>query len=125
MLLVQTSHHPMQKVLLIFSFMVFATTSQSQKVRIVENSRLAKMVARINGSSSYAITFGKTIFVSCKKEDFFAKTWWLKHELAHVAQYEKKGIFGFLSLYVYYSVFHRKIENPLEKEAEDAEYASE
>jgi len=115
----------MKKLIFIFLLSTLAATGHSQKVRIVENSRLAKMVARINGSSSYAITFGKTIFISCKKEDFFAKPWWVKHELAHVAQYEKKGFFGFLSSYVYYSLFHRKSENPFEKEAEDAEYSDE
>lgn len=115
----------MKKLLFIFLLTTLAATGHSQKVRIVENSRLAKMVARINGSSSYAITFGKTIFISCKKEDFFAKTWWVKHELKHVAQYEDKGIFRFLSSYVFYAVFHRNSENPLEKEAEDAEYTDE
>jgi hypothetical protein len=40
----------------------FAATSHSQKVREVENSVLAKIVAKINGEELYAITFGKNRF---------------------------------------------------------------
>jgi hypothetical protein len=115
----------MQKVVLILAFMTVAATSDSQKVRVVGNSRLAKIIACINGEKSYAITFGHTVFVSCTKEDFFAKKWWVKHEFAHVTQYEKHGVLGFLSLYLYYNAFHHKSVNPLEREAEIAERATE
>jgi hypothetical protein len=104
--------------------MCIAACTYSQKVRIKENSKIARLAARINGEKTYAITFGKTIFVSCKKEDFYAKDWWVKHELTHVAQYEKHGILPFLSKYLYHSVFRRNSENPFEKEAEDAERSS-
>jgi len=115
----------MLKVLLIISFMSFAVISYSQKVRVVENSAIAKIVGKIKREEIYAITFGKTIFVSCKKEDFFAQEWWVKHELAHVRQYEKHGIVRFLALYIYYAVFHPKSVNPFELEAEAAEHSSE
>jgi len=115
----------MLKVLLIISFMSFAATGYSQKVRVVENSALAKIVAKIKGEELYAITFGKTIFINCKKEEFFEKEWWVKHELAHVRQYEKHGTLRFLALYIYYAVFHRKSVHPFELEAETAEHSSE
>lgn len=115
----------MLKILLIISFMSFAARSHSQEVRVVENSKLAKIVAKIKGEELYAITLGKTIFISCKKEEFFEKQWWVKHELAHVAQYEKHGTLRFLALYTYYAVFRRKKVNPFEIEAEVAEKSSE
>ncbi len=111
----------MQKVILIIAFLTFAAASHAQKIRVVENSRLAKMLARVNGEQWYAITFGKTIFVSCKKEDFYSEQWWVNHEVAHVEQYRKHGVFRFLSMYLFYSVFHRKSQNPFEREAENAE----
>ena len=115
----------MQKVLLIIAFLSIVAITHSQKIRVVENSALAKIVAKIKGEELYAITFGKTIFVSCKKEDFFANQWWVKHELAHVAQYERHGTLRFLALYTYYAVFRRKKVNPFEIEAEVAEKSSE
>ena len=115
----------MQKVLLIFLCMILAVNSHSQKIRVVENSALAKVAAIINGEKTYAITFGKTIFVSCKKEKFLAKEGWVRHELTHVAQYRKHGIVRFLFKYLYYTVFRRNTENPFELEAEAAEWASE
>ena len=115
----------MLKVLLIMAFLSFAATSYSQKVRVVENSAIAKVVAKIKREEIYAITFGKTIFISCKKEEFLAQEWWVKHELAHVRQYEKHGILRFLALYTYYAVFHPKSVNPFELEAETAEHSDE
>ncbi len=115
----------MQKVLLIIAFLSIAAITHSQKIRVVENSALAKIVAKIKGEELYAITLGKTIFISCKKEEFFEKQWWVKHELAHVSQYQKHGILRFLALYVYYAVFHPKSVNPFEMEAEVAERSGE
>ena len=114
----------MKKLLLIFLLTTLAATGHSQKVRIIENSTLAKMIAKMKGQKPYAITFGKTIFVSCKKEEFLSTPWWVKHELRHVQQYANEGVFRFISLYLFYSVFHHNSENPFEKDAEDAEYAN-
>jgi len=113
----------MKKPLLILLLTTLAIVCHSQTIKIVENSRLAKIIARINHQKPYAITIGKTIFVSCKKEEFLGTPWWVKHEFRHVEQYEKEGVFRFLSLYLFYVVFHHKSENPFEKDAEDAEYS--
>ena len=115
----------MLKLLLIFLLLTLSVTSHSQKIRVVENSRLAKLIAKIKHEPSYAITFGKTIFISCKREEFYAQKWWVKHELAHVQQYQQYGVKRFLALYVYYSLFHRKSGNPFEIEAETAEHRHE
>jgi hypothetical protein len=102
--------------------MVLATVSHAQRYRVVDNSLLAKIAGKINGEEEkYAVTIGKTIFVSCTKEDFFAERWWVRHEFTHVEQYKKYGIFGFLKRYLLYSIFHRYRENPFEREAIAAE----
>ncbi len=111
----------MLKLLLFILFLTLAVTGYSQKIRVIENSRLAKIIAKIKHEPSYAITFGKTIFISCKREEFYAQKWWVKHELAHVQQYQQHGVKRFIALYVYYSIFHRKSGNPFEIEAETAE----
>jgi hypothetical protein len=112
----------MNKVLLAVFFAVIATASRSQTFRVVPNSRLAKVAGSIHGQTEkYAVTIGKTIFITCTKEDFFAEEWWVRHEFTHVQQYKKYGIFGFLKRYVVYSIFHSYRENPFEKEAIAAE----
>ena len=112
----------MSKVLLVSLFMVFATSSRAQSFRVKDNSLLAKIAGKINGEEEkYAVTVGKTIFVSCKKEDFFSERWWVRHEFTHVEQYKKYGIFGFLKRYLVYSLFHSYGENPFEREAIAAE----
>jgi len=111
----------MQKILLVFFFMLFTSIAFSQKFRIVENSRIAKVAAKIKKEDKYAVTFGKTIFINCTKEEFFAEPWWVRHELVHVEQYKKYGIPRFLTLYLLYSIFHHYADIPFEKEAISAE----
>src|SRR4030095_1783937 len=112
----------MNRILLVVCFTVIATASRSQNFRVVANSRLAKIAGSIQGQTEkYAVTIGKTIFVTCTKEDFFAEEWWVRHEFTHVQQYKKYGIFGFLKRYAAYAIFFRYGENPFEKEAISAE----
>ena len=63
----------MYKVLLVFLCIMLTTTSYSQKFKVVEDSRLAKIAGRLKGEKDkYAITIGKTIFLNCKAEVFFS-----------------------------------------------------
>jgi len=110
------------KVLLILLCVIFATHAYSQKIKIKENSKIAKLAARINKSEKYAITIGRTIFINCKEEEFLSQTWWVRHELTHVEQYNKLGIGRFLATYLFYSVFHNYSDIPFEKEAIAAEF---
>src|SRR5882672_4838309 len=108
----------MRKVLLVLLFTIFVGTIHSQeKIRVVENSRLAKIVGRMKGERWYAITFGKTIFINCKKEAFFSDEEWVRHELTHVVQYKRRGPLHFLLLYAAYSIIYDYDDNPLENEA--------
>jgi len=115
----------MKKLLLALFCFIFATQAYSQKIKIRENSRIAKLAARINKQDRYAITIGRTIYINCKEEEFFARTWWVRHELTHVKQYKKYGIGRFLTIYLFYSVFRNYSEIPFEKEAIAAEFSKE
>ena len=114
----------MSKFIVFCLFTIIAINVHSQKFRIVENSRLAKLVGRINGEKEkYAITIGKTIYISCSEKEFFARPWWMKHELTHILQYEKHGLIGFLQLYLFYSLRYGYADIPFEKTAIAAEFS--
>ncbi|TMI69800.1 MAG: DUF4157 domain-containing protein [Bacteroidetes bacterium] len=116
----------MQKIVFVFLFLLLTTSSHSQKIRVVENSKIAKMISGLIGyKGKYAITFGRTVFVNCTKDEFYAQPWWVRHELTHVRQYKEYGILGFLERYIGYSLFHKYDEIPFEKEAISAEWPTE
>jgi hypothetical protein len=104
--------------------MLLATLSYSQSFKVVGHSWIAKVAGRMTGQElKYAVTFGKTIYVSCDKNAFLSERGWTRHELTHVGQYKKYGVLEFLKRYVFYSIFHRYENNPFEKEALYAEEA--
>ena len=112
----------MQRLLFLSVLMLLATISYSQNFRVIGHSKLAKVAGRIMGQESkYAITFGKTIFVSCSKQDFLSERGWVRHEATHVEQYNKYGVLEFLKRYLVYSIFHPYTKNPFEKQALSAE----
>ncbi len=117
----------MKKILLLSFFLGFVSvvtySQKPKKVRVVENSRIAKLVGRINKEDRYAMTFGRTIFINCKKEEFYGQPRWVKHEFTHVEQYKKEGVLSFLTKYIFYSAFHDYSNIPYEKEALAAENA--
>ena len=115
----------MRKVFLIFFFIILGSNIYSQNIRVIENSKLAKLAAKIKGEKKYAVTFGKTIFISGRKEQFFGDIGWMRHEFTHVQQYKKYGVLRFLTLYLVYSLFHKYSEIPFEKEAIAAEFPDE
>ena len=45
----------------------------------------------------------------------------VRHEMAHWAQYQRMGLVKFYALYIWYSIRFGYRENPMEKEARDAE----
>ncbi len=112
----------MKKILSVLILVVTLSNAYSQDFRVVENSRIAKLAAKIKKEKKYAITFGKTIFINCKKEAFFSDPWWVRHELVHVQQYKKTGVLNYLTKYLFYSIFHKYSKNPFEKEAIAAEF---
>lgn len=91
-------------------------------VRVVPNAWLAYIAARKLRSKRAALVMGHTIYIyGLTKDELLSNTRLLKHELVHVAQYERYGIPGFLLRYVWYSLRYGYYRNPLEVEARAAE----
>ncbi|MBL7765928.1 MAG: DUF4157 domain-containing protein [Chitinophagaceae bacterium] len=91
-------------------------------VRVQENSRLAAMAAWKLGVPKCAMVIGRTIYLyRARKQDLLDDTAWLRHEVAHIHQWEKMGWSKFILQYLWLSFRHGYWENPLEAEARKAE----
>lgn len=102
---------------------ILVTASYSQSVKLVPHSKIAKIIGRMHGEEEdYAITIGRTIFLSCSKQDFLSDTPWVRHEFTHVQQYRKYGVLEFAKRYLFSAIFyHSYTKIPFEKEAISAE----
>ncbi|WP_207495180.1 eCIS core domain-containing protein [Aridibaculum aurantiacum] len=70
-------------------------------VRIKENSWLAKMAARQLKANKVAMVLGSTIHLwEASKEEFLNNKKWVRHEVAHVKQYQRLGFVRFIFLYL-------------------------
>jgi hypothetical protein len=73
---------------------------QQRKVKIREQSWLARIAARKLGYGHVAMVVGRTIHLhNTTVEVFFARPSWVLHELKHVEQYERLGFLPFLWRY--------------------------
>ena len=81
------------------------------KVRIVNNSKLAKFLGH------EAFVLGGTIYVRGET----ASPSLMRHELVHVEQYDRLGTARFLLLYLWHQIRYGYERNPLEIEAREAE----
>lgn len=71
------------------------------KVKIKENSWLARIAARKLRCHSVAMVIGKTIHLhNSTKENFLKNESWVRHEIAHIQQYRELGFIGFIVLYL-------------------------
>ncbi|HSR40323.1 MAG TPA: hypothetical protein VLL95_15540, partial [Phnomibacter sp.] len=74
-------------------------------VRIVEQSTPARLAAAWLGSSKVAMVWGNRILLwGCSQEEFLMNIPWVRHELKHVEQYQRLGLFPFLIRYTWYSI---------------------
>ena len=81
------------------------------KVKIKENSLLAKLAARKLDTPKVAMVLGKTIHLhNSSKEEFLNNKRWVRHEVAHVNQYKKFGFLRFITLYLL-ETFNKGYEN--------------
>ena len=91
---------------------------QPKKVKIVENSWIAKCGAKYLKVNNVALTIGNTIFLhNATKQDLLSNKTWLAHELVHVQQYEKLGVIKFLFFYLYECAVKGYYNNKFEVEA--------
>ena len=92
------------------------------KVRIKENSWVAKIAAIKMRSAKVAIVFGNTIHLhNTSREEFLQDSRWVCHELKHVEQYQRHGWAGFLSKYVADWMRNGYYNNKFEVEARENE----
>jgi hypothetical protein len=92
------------------------------KYYIKENSLLARMAARRLKQDKMAMVLGKTILLhDTTTQEFINNRKWIRHELAHVAQFKQHGYLLFLVKYLVESMKNGYYDNKYEKEARDAE----
>jgi hypothetical protein len=92
------------------------------KVRIKENSWVAKMAAAKLKSDKVAIVFGHTIHLhNTTREEFLNDTRWVCHELKHVEQYRQNGFIGFITKYFFNWMKNGYYNNKFEVEARENE----
>lgn len=93
------------------------------KVKIKENSFVARVAAKWMKTDNIAIVFGNTIHLcNCSKRQFLENERWLRHELMHVRQYRKYGYFPFLFMYLKEWLKDGYYNNRFEREAREAEW---
>ena len=92
------------------------------KVRIKENSWVAKMAAAKMKADKVAIVFGSTIYLhNTNREEFLQDNDWVCHELKHVEQYNQNGFAGFIVKYLFDWIKNGYYNNKFEVEAKDSE----
>lgn len=92
------------------------------KVRIRENSWIAKLAARKMKAAKLAIVFGNTIHLhNTGREEFLQDSHWVCHELKHVHQYKQHGLAGFLFKYLIDWMKNGYYNNKFEVEARESE----
>ena len=88
------------------------------KVRIKENSWVAKLAAAKMKANRVAIVFGKTIHLhNITRTEFLQDSDLVCHELKHVEQYRQNGYAGFLLKYMVEWVKNGYYKNRFEIEA--------
>ncbi|MCU0387366.1 MAG: DUF4157 domain-containing protein [Chitinophagaceae bacterium] len=91
-------------------------------IRLKENSWLAWLAAKKMRANHVALVVGRTIHLfNISQEEFKSSPRLIRHELKHVEQYKRYGLFRFLWLYGWYSLRYGYYRNPLEVEAREAE----
>lgn len=101
---------------------IFVWTMEQTPFHIKENSWVARLAAKKLGAPRVAMVIGNTIHLHNASRDFFlSHERWVRHELAHVAQFRKYGFFRFIGLYLWESLRKGYYQNRFEVEAREAE----
>lgn len=92
------------------------------KVRIKENSLVAKIAARKMKADKVAIVFGNTIHLhQTTRAEFLDNKEWVCHELKHVEQYKQNGFIVFICKYLFDWIKNGYYNNKFEVEARRGE----
>jgi hypothetical protein len=96
-----------------------------EEIEIREDSIIARIAAAKLGSKQVAIVIGNTIHLyNTRKSDFLANRRWVRHELAHVRQFQHHGFIPFIFKYLLESIKKGYYKNKYEAEAREAENGS-
>ncbi len=89
---------------------------------IKKDSFIAKLAARKLKARSVAIVIGKTIHLyNADRQELLNNPRWLRHELAHVRQFQQHGFLLFIGKYLWESIWKGYHNNKYEVEARAAE----
>jgi hypothetical protein len=92
------------------------------KYYIKENSFWARLAAHRLKQDKMAMVLGKTILLhDTTIQEFINNRKWIRHELAHIQQFNKHGYLLFLLKYLLESIKNGYYNNKYEKEARAAE----
>jgi hypothetical protein len=93
-----------------------------QRLKIRENSWLAKIAAYKLGARRVALVLGDTVHL-CRvsRGEFLEDEAWVKHECCHIRQFRQYGFFNFLLKYLWESLRKGYYNNKYEIEARKAE----
>ncbi len=92
------------------------------KVRLKENSWVARVAAAKMKANKVAIVFGNTIHLhNTTRKEFLNDSNWVSHELKHVEQYQQNGFVGFLGKYLFDWIKNGYYNNKYEVEARENE----
>lgn len=92
------------------------------RVYLIENSWLARIAAWKLRTARCAMVLGNRIFLyGISEREFLEDEALLRHEVCHVLQWKRLGYMGFLFFYLWWSIRYGYYQNPLEREARDAE----
>jgi hypothetical protein len=95
---------------------------ESDKIKIKENSWIAKLAARKLHTNNMAIVIGKTIHLhNATRRDLLQNEKWLKHEMCHIRQFQQHGFVSFIAKYLWQSVKKGYHNNNFEVAAREAE----
>ncbi|KYP14800.1 DUF4157 domain-containing protein [Flavihumibacter sp. CACIAM 22H1] len=94
----------------------------SDVYHIKENSIWAKLAAKRMKAEKLAMVLGNTIHLhNTSYQEMLQNRRWLRHELAHVQQFQHYGWVRFLLLYLVESIKRGYYNNRFEVEAREAE----
>lgn len=92
------------------------------KVKLKEQSWVAKLAAKKMKAGALAIVFGRTVHLwNISRKEFLHDRRLMVHEIEHVRQYRRHGFFPFLFLYLVDWVRKGYYHNRFEIEARAAE----
>jgi hypothetical protein len=92
------------------------------RIRIKENSVIARIAAWKLKSGKLAIVFGKTIYLhNVSRKEFLENQRWVKHELEHIRQYRRYGLISFVIRYLIETAKNGYSNNKYERQARAAE----